>query len=533
MIRSDAESLWLFALASSKCKSLAHLNPFALSFLFLLTWVIFNLIFWAHPGGPAWGRHKWRWGKLLFVSRPIPGPKGLPIIGSIHLMAGLAHRNIAAMAEAFQAKRIMAFSLGETRAVVTCNPDVAKDILNSSAFADRPPKESAYSLMFNRAMGFAAYGIYWTTLRKVAAAHLFCPRQVKAAEHQRLGIANQVAAMFDSNKGGDFRVRDVLKLASLNNMLCSLFGPKYDRDSVNSDTAELKDLVEQGYELLSRLNWSDHFSFLANLDIQKIRFQCSRLVPRVNRIVGRIIAEHRAQPAEMNRDFLDVLLSLRGADGLSDSDMISVVWEMIIRGTDTVAVLIEWILARLVLHPDVQAKVHRELDMVVGKSRAVTESDLTELVYLMAVIKEVLRLHPPGPLLSWSRLSIRDTVVDGYHVPAGTTAMVNMWAITRDPEVWPDPFEFKPDRFLGQDPNTVLGLDLRLAPFGSGRRSCPGKTLAMTTVNFWVATLLHEFRFACGAENVNLSEVLRLSCEMLNPLLVRIRPRRALSVSVA
>lgn len=170
--------------------------------------------------------------------------------------------------------------------------------------------------------------------------------------------------------------------------------------------------------------------------------------------------------------------------------------EMIFRGTDTVAVLMEWILARLVLHPDVQSKVHQELDKVVGRSRAVNESDLTDLVYLTAVVKEVLRLHPPGPLLSWSRLSIRDSVVDGYHVPAGTTAMVNMWAIMRDPQVWNDPLNFNPDRFLQQHSDlSVLGSDLRIAPFGSGRRSCPGKTLGMSTVNIWVATLLQQFHF--------------------------------------
>ena len=206
--------------------------------------------------------------------------------------------------------------------------------------------------------------------------------------------------------------------------------------------------------------------------------------------------------------------------------------EMIFRGTDTVAVLMEWILARLVKHPDVQSKVHEELDKVVGRSRAVNESDLTELVYLTAVVKEVLRLHPPGPLLSWSRLSIRDSLVDGYHVPAGTTAIVNMWAIMTDPQVWEDPLTFNPDRFLSPNSSTdfsVFGSDLRIAPFGSGRRSCPGKTLGMTTVNFWVATLLQQFQFESSDQDVDLSERLKLSCEMANPLMVKLQSRRCLS----
>nr|AJD25191.1 cytochrome P450 CYP78A115 [Salvia miltiorrhiza] len=524
-MNTDVESLWIFALAS-KCQSLSPFNTIALAFLALLSCITINLIVWSHPGGPAWGAYKWR--RRNSNSPPIPGPRGLPVIGSMDLMTGLAHRKIAAAAASCGAKRLMAFSLGQTRAVVTCNPEVAREILNSGTFSDRPVKESAYHLMFNRSIGFAPYGVYWTALRKMAAQHLFCPRQVRAAEKQRLDIANQVAALLAASisGGGGVRVRDALKVASLNNMMCSVFG------SAGADAAELHDLVEQGYHLLGLINWSDHLSFLADLDLQKIRLRCSRLVPRVNRFVARIIQQRKAEGG--GAAFLDVLLSLRDPDRLSDSDMIAVLWEMIFRGTDTVAVLMEWILARLVLHPDVQSKVQDELDKVVGRSRAVSESDLTELVYLTAVVKEVLRLHPPGPLLSWSRLSIRDSLVDGYHVPAGTTAIVNMWAIMTDPRVWDDPLTFNPDRFLAPDFNTdfsVFGSDLRIAPFGSGRRSCPGKALGMTTVNFWVATLLQQFQFHSSGQRVDLSELLRLSCEMANPLVVQVQSRRILPTS--
>lgn len=200
------------------------------------------------------------------------------------------------------------------------------------------------------------------------------------------------------------------------------------------------------------------------------------------------------------------------------------------------AILMEWILARMVVHPEVQSRVHDEVDRIVGWSRAVTETDIAKMVYLPAVVKEVLRLHPPGPLLSWSRLAIIDTTIDGYHVPVGTTAMVDMWAIMRDPDVWSDPLAFKPERFVSLGTAidhkaaefSVFGSDLRLAPFGSGRRTCPGKTLGLTTVTFWVASLLHKFEWlpVSNQRTVDLSEVLRLSCEMVNPLTVCVRARR-------
>nr|CAD1830418.1 unnamed protein product [Ananas comosus var. bracteatus] len=264
---------------------------------------------------------------------------------------------------------------------------------------------------------------------------------------------------------------------------------------------ELRFMVDEGYQLLGTLNWSDHLPALAGLDPQRVRSRCARLVPRVNRFVGRIMDERRFGPArhpDTAPDFVDVLLSLQDHEQLLDEDMRAVLWEMIFRGTDTVAVLLEWVLARATLHRGVQVRAHAELDS------AATDHHHHHfpLPYLQAIIKETLRLHPPGPLLSWARLATSDTVLSGRHVPEGTTAVVNMWAIA------------------------LFGSDLRLAPFGSGRRSCPGKALAMAAVGSWAAALLHEFEWApTPAAPVDLSEVMRLSLEMAAPLAVELRPR--------
>ncbi|KAL6182791.1 hypothetical protein ACLB2K_044204 [Fragaria x ananassa] len=529
---TQLESFWVFAVFA-KCKSLSSLNTLLALLFMCMAWLTMSFLFWAFPGGPAWGKHHWKKTDHQMTNNPIPGPRGFPILGSMSLMAKLAHRNLTKAADQFGARRLMAFSLGDSRVIITCNPEVAKEILHSSVFADRPIKESAYSLMFNRSIGFAPYGMYWTTLRRIASTHLFCPKQICASEPQRFQLAAEMVSIVAArgSNARKFCVRDVLRRASLKNMMCSVFGRKYELGELNKETEELSQLVQEGYDLLGKLNWSDHLPWLAGLDLQSIRHRCSKLVPRVNSFVSRIIKEHRAETGRHNHnDFVDVLLSLQGPEKLSDHDMIAVLWEMIFRGTDTVAVLIEWILARMVLHPDIQSKVHAELDRVVGKSRPLTETDIHAMVYLPAVIKEVLRLHPPGPLLSWARLAITDTVVDGYHVPAGTTAMVNMWAIMRSPQVWSDPLEFSPERFVSSKESadvsfSVLGSDLRLAPFGSGRRSCPGKSLGLATVSFWVGSLLHEFEWK-RAEAVDLSEVLKLSCEMANPLTVQVHPRR-------
>lgn len=180
-------------------------------------------------------------------------------------------------------------------------------------------------------------------------------------------------------------------------------------------------------------------------------------------------------------------------------------------------------MAELILCPTVQSKLRAEIDSVVGSTGTITDADVARMPYLQAVIKETLRVHPPGPLLSWARLSTDDVQLsNGMVVPAGTTAMVNMWAITHDSSIWPNSDKFDPARFIksggGADVD-IRGGDLRLAPFGAGRRVCPGKNLGIVTVGLWVARLVHHFKWGpVGSDPVDLSEVLKLSLEMKKPL---------------
>ena len=116
-------------------------------------------------------------------------------------------------------------------------------------------------------------------------------------------------------------------------MMSSVFGREYELGSANAESEELSRLVEEGYELLGKLNWSDHLPWVGSLDLQRIRFRCSQLVPKVNRFVSRIVEEHREandksteRSGNSHKDFVDVLLSLQGPDKLSEHDMIAVLW---------------------------------------------------------------------------------------------------------------------------------------------------------------------------------------------------------------
>ncbi|XP_017429619.1 cytochrome P450 78A5 isoform X1 [Vigna angularis] len=502
--------------------------------------------YWLVPGGLAWAFSKFRQGNPLTNKPAIPGPSGFPVVGLLSAFTGpLTHRVLAKLAHTFDAKPLMAFSVGFTRFIISSHPDTAKGILSSSAFADRPIKESAYELLFHRAMGFAPYGEYWRNLRRISATHMFSPKRIAASGEFRAEVGAQMGKdiMELMRRDGEVEVRKVLHFGSLNNVMMSVFGKSYVFGE-GGDGCELEELVSEGYELLGMFNWSDHFPLLGRLDLQGVRKRCRSLVERVNVFVGKIIAEHRekraaagedkAKDSESSGDFVDVLLDLEKENRLQHSDMVAVLWlafqEMIFRGTDTVAILVEWILARMVVHPEIQAKAQSEIDSVVGCERSVNDDDLGKLPYVRAIVKETLRMHPPGPLLSWARYSIHDTEIGNHFVPAGTTAMVNMWAISHDKEVWSEPEEFKPERFVTEEVQ-MMGSDLRLAPFGSGRRVCPGKAMGVASVELWVAMLLQKLKWMSCDCGVDLSECLELSMKMKCSLITKVVPRPSVTHS--
>ncbi|KAH9621105.1 hypothetical protein KSS87_022904 [Heliosperma pusillum] len=520
--------------------------PSPLSIPITLTLVFFISIFafFLHPGGLAWAVSTAR----RHGPSAIPGPTGFPILGlALTLTSETAHSALSRLAHTFRATSLMAFSVGSTRFVIASKPESAKELLSSTAFADRPVKESAYELLFHRAMGFAPFGEYWRNLRRISSTYLFSPRRIAAFGEFRaeigLRMVDQIKTLMKNNN--NVQVKTVLHFGSLNNVMKSVFGitinsaSTFFKDGDKDMEAEvLEELVSEGYELLGMFNWSDHFGPLGWLDLQGVRRRCKGLVKKVNVYVGNIIEEHRSKKNYYgksnkegdvdgsSKDFVDVLLDLEdGETKLSDSDMIAVLWEMIFRGTDTVAILLEWSLARMVLHPDIQAKAQAEIDTVVGANKPVSDSDLPNLPYLQAIVKETLRVHPPGPLLSWARLAVHDTHIGTHFIPAGTTAMVNMWAITHDEKIWSNPEEFNPERFMEEDV-PIMGSDLRLAPFGAGRRVCPGKAMGLATAQLWLAQMLQNFKWVASEEHgVDLTECLKLSMEMKRSLVCKAIPR--------
>nr|GLL44231.1 cytochrome P450 CYP82D47-like [Ipomoea trifida] len=171
-------------------------------------------------------------------------------------------------------------------------------------------------------------------------------------------------------------------------------------------------------------------------------------------------------------------------------------------------------------------RIQDELDTHIGKERCIEESDINQLIYLQAVVKETLRLHPAVPI-SLPHEAIEDCTISGYHIQKGTRVIPNFAKIHRDPQVWADPNEFRPERFLTSHKDVdVKGNNFELIPFGSGRRMCPGLTLALSVVHLTLATLIHSFDMKRpSVEPIDMTESTGLTTLKATPLHALLIPR--------
>ncbi|KAH9978331.1 cytochrome P450 [Russula compacta] len=169
---------------------------------------------------------------------------------------------------------------------------------------------------------------------------------------------------------------------------------------------------------------------------------------------------------------------------------------------DMISISLMGFIMAMIVYPDVQRKAQAELDAEVGKDRLPNFDDQDSLPYCNAIVKEVLRWNPPAPL-AIPHVTVNSDEYKGYHIPAQSIVIGNLWKILHDPEVYPDPMQFKPERFMASDnggnaPN--LALETFETVFGPGRRICPGRFVAAAQLFITISSLLSAFDIGPGLD---------------------------------
>jgi cytochrome P450 len=249
--------------------------------------------------------------------------------------------------------------------------------------------------------------------------------------------------------------------------------------------------------------------------------QTTLAIRRLNKIVFRMIAQRRASGRDAG-DLLSMLLAARDDDGsqMDDRQLRDETLTLFLAGYETTANLLAWTWWLLATHPEVELKLHVELDRLLA-GRPPAMDDLPRLRYAEHVLTESLRLYPPA--WGMARLAIEDHEIAGYPVPAGTGVAIAQWVVQRDPRWYEAPDEFRPERWKGD-------LQKRLPrfayfPFGGGPRQCIGNMFALMEATLVLATVAQHFRLRMmpGQEVVPLASI---TLRPKNGVAMRLESRR-------
>lgn len=458
-------------------------------------------------------------------------------------MGTVPHHSLAALARKYGP--LMHLRLGFVDVIVVASASVAAQFLkvNDSNFSSRPPNAGAKYIAYNyQDLVFRPYGPRWRMLRKISSVHLFSGKALDDYRHVRqeeIAILARALANAGSAAVNLGQLLNICAVNALGRVMLGrrVFGDGSGRGDPKAD--EFKSMVVEVMVLAGVFNVGDFIPALERLDLQGVAAKMKKLHKRFDNFLNDILEEHKASASHGNgthTDMLSTLISLMdNADGegekLTETEIKALLLNMFTAGTDTTSSTVEWAIAELIRHPRILAQAQKELDSVVGRNRLVNELDLPHLTYFAAVIKETFRLHPSTPL-SLPRMASESCEINGYHIPKGSTVLVNVWAIARDPNEWAEPLEFRPDRFLagGEKPNVdVKGNDFEVIPFGAGRRICAGINLGLRMVQLLTATLIHAFDWELPdglmPEKLDMEEAYGLTLQRAEPLMVHPRPR--------
>ncbi|OVA04920.1 Cytochrome P450 [Macleaya cordata] len=462
-----------------------------------------------------------------------PSPISLPIIGHLHLIGTFPYKSFQKLSSRYGP--LFHLRLGSVPCIVASSPEIVKELLlnNEKSFLTHPVTIAIHNISYGSSgFAFGPYDPIQKYMKKLSMSHLLTGNALVQLQPIREDeIQRFVRFLIDmSNAGRIVNLSEEFMKLSNNIVTRMMLSMRYS--GKKDQAVEILKLTREVTKIYGESNLSDIFGFLRVFDFQGFLKRSNDIQRRYHALLEKIMAE-REKIREMKKektthdsdgvgDFLDILL-----DALADEkseikitrdNIMASVLDLITASSDTSASAVEWALAELINHPNIFKKAREEINSVVGKTRLVEESDLPNLPYLQAIFKEALRLHPPVPLLI--RESTQDCKVGGYDIPAKTRLFVNLWSMSRDPKIWKDPLEFKPERFMII---SKLSIDQgEYLPFGTGRRGCPGKLLAQLEVTTILAAMIQCFDWKVVGNDsmVDMTERFGLTVPKAHPLML-------------
>ncbi|XP_065638856.1 dimethylnonatriene synthase [Quercus suber] len=453
----------------------------------------------------------------------IPEPSGaLPFIGHLHLVGGEMPivRTLGAMADKHGS--FFSLKMGLHRMLVVSSWEMVKEFpaTNDRTIATRPSRAIGEYMFYNNAtFALAAYGEYWRDVRKMATLKLLSDHRLEKLKHVRFSevesLIKDLYLLSTENKV--VTISELFEHMTFNISLRMIVGKRFSIvGERNSEASRFHSAIKDSLYLSGVFVLSNAIPYLEWMDYKGYLGSMKRTAKELDSVLDIWLDEHLQKQLEQKSngesDFMDLMLSSLDEDAVISGHTRDVIVKatalvLIISGSESTSITLKWVLSLLLNHPYVLKAAQEELELHVGKDKWVEESDIRNLNYLQAIIKETLRLYPLGPVTGL-REAMEDCNVGGYYVPKGTRLIINIWKLQRDPRVWSNPSEFEPERFMTTHANVdVRGQNFEYIPFNSGRRSCPGLTFGMQVVHLALACLLQGFDImTVGGAEVDMRE---------------------------
>ncbi|XP_076348012.1 cytochrome P450 18a1-like [Tachypleus tridentatus] len=442
--------------------------------------------------------------RLLFLSRshsrlPLPpGPRGLPLFGFLPFLGRDFHLTLTSLARTYGS--VYQIFLGGKRVVVLNDPHIVRQAFRQHVFSGRPDTELTKLLQ--------GYGIINSSgaLWREQRAFVHCVMRQFGAKNigpGKAALENKVKEQVMEFLSGIYyldgapcSLRPAIARAVSNVVGSLLMSVTYSKEDPRF--TRLLELIDEGFRLLTLAVPVNFIPMLRYIPGGSYAYHKIKENRQESAAYFKEVAEEHKRTLDHSkiRDFVDAyLVQLQESQDenkesfFSEMQLLQVMGDIFSAGLETVTSTLEWAILFLVRNPEVQKRVQRELDAVVGRHRLPKLSDQTDLPYTEATILEVLR-RANVIALGNAHATLEDTELAGYHIPKDTHVLPNLWAIHMDPDLWSSPETFKPERFL---------LDGKIVkphffmPFSVGRRVCLGDVLTKMELFLFITGLLHQF----------------------------------------
>lgn len=373
---------------------------------------------------------------------------------------------------------VAGFRFGPASEVLVSHPDSVREVLvgKQRAFAKGRALQVARRVIGNGLL--TSEGELHRRQRRLMQP-LFAHRHVGAYAAAMTACADALQARWRPGE-----VRDIH--AEMARLTLTIVGRTLFDADVEGEAHEIGEALTVSLEAVNRLVYP-FGPWLERLPLpSRRRFEEARR--RLDATIYRLIDERRRASREEGGDLLSLLLAARDAEGgMTDEQVRDEAMTIFLAGHETTAVWLTWTWYLLSQHPEVEARLHAELDFVLG-GRLPEPADLPHLPLAERVLREALRLYPPVWLVG--RRALVDVEIAGRRLPAGTVVLASQWIVHRDPRWWRDPLRFDPDRWSRPDDRP----DYAFFPFGGGARTCIGEGFAWLEAKLALATIASRWR---------------------------------------